>query len=161
MTIQSGQKVPKVTLRKMTAEGPEAVETDEFFAGRKVVVFGVPGAFTPTCSAKHVPSYVDNAAALKDKGVDEVACISVNDPFVMAAWEHSTGSSGSVTMLADGNGDFAKATGLDLDISALGLGTRSTRYALVVDDGTVTHVAIEESPAEMTNTSAESVLKAL
>ena len=144
MTIQVGDKVPDIALTTMTAEGPAPVTSAELFAGKKVVLFAVPGAFTPTCSAKHLPGFVGNADAIKAKGVDTVACISVNDPFVMGAWGNDQSVGSNVLMLADGSAAFNKAMGLDWDLSAKGLGLRSQRYAMIVDDGVVKHIAVED-----------------
>jgi glutaredoxin/glutathione-dependent peroxiredoxin len=156
MTISKGDKLPDVTLVKVTADGPEKVQSGSYFAGRKVALFAVPGAFTPTCSAKHLPGFVDKAADLKAKGVDEIACTSVNDAFVLGAWNKSGGSD-DITMLADGNGDFAAALGLDADFSGFGMGKRSQRYSLIVDDGVVTEVNVE-GPGEFKVSSAEHML---
>ena len=156
MAISKGDKLPDVKLVKATAEGPDAVQSADYFAGKKVALFAVPGAFTPTCSAKHLPGYVEKAAELKAKGVDEIACTAVNDAFVMGAWNQADGS-GDVTMLADGSGDFAKALGLDADFSAYGMGTRSNRYSMIVDDGVVTEINVE-GPGEFAVSSAEHML---
>ncbi|GJL89978.1 MAG: peroxiredoxin [Minwuia thermotolerans] len=158
MTIQVGDTVPEGMLMRMTAEGPAPITTDELFSGKKVVLFAVPGAFTPTCSAKHVPSYVSNAEALSAKGVDTVACLSVNDVFVMGAWGKDQGVGDKVMMLADGVGDYTAKLGLELDLSARGLGKRATRFAMVVDNGKVSHLAVEENPGEMSVSGAEAVL---
>ena len=140
-----GDKVPSATLRTMGPEGPKAVTTEEIFApGKKVVAFALPGAFTPTCSAKHVPGFVAEAAALKAKGVDTVACISVNDAFVMGAWGRDQHATGIVRMMADGNADFSKALGLDADFSKFGMGTRSQRYSMLVENGVVTQLNVEQ-----------------
>jgi len=147
MTISVGDRIPSMTLTKATAEGPQPVETDAFFAGRKVALFAVPGAFTPTCSARHLPGYVEKAAELKGKGVDEIACVSVNDAFVMGAWGSQAGAEGKVTMLADGNGAFAEAVGLDADFSKFGMGKRSQRWSAIVDDGVVKSLNVEEPGA--------------
>ncbi|MGQ0588165.1 MAG: peroxiredoxin [Sphingosinicella sp.] len=147
MTISVGDRIPSMTLTKATAEGPQPVETDEFFAGRKVALFAVPGAFTPTCSARHLPGYVEKAAELKGKGVDEIACVSVNDAFVMGAWGNQAGAEGKVTMLADGNGAFAEAVGLDADFSKFGMGKRSQRWSAIVEDGVVQSLNVEEPGA--------------
>ena len=156
--VKVGDKVPSVTIRKIGADGrPAATTTDEEFAGKKVVLFAVPGAFTPTCSAKHLPGFVNNAAALKAKGVDEIACISVNDAFVMGAWGKSASADGKVEMLADGNGEFAEAMGLVLDASGGGLGKRMQRFAMVVDNGKITHLNVEE-PGAFEVSSAEYVM---
>ena len=137
MTIQVGDRLPSATLTTMTAEGPKPLTTSELCEGKKVVLFAVPGAFTPTCSVQHLPGYVDNAQSLKDKGVDTVACVSVNDPFVMGAWGKDREVGEDLMMLSDGNGDFTAAIGLEMDGSGFGLGTRSQRYAMIIDDGVV------------------------
>jgi peroxiredoxin (alkyl hydroperoxide reductase subunit C) len=160
MTIQVGDKIPDITLTTMTAEGPAPVTSADLFGGKKVVLFAVPGAFTPTCSAKHLPGFVGNADAIKAKGVDTVACLSVNDPFVMGAWGKDQNVGSNVMMLADGAAAFNTAMGLDWDLSSKGLGVRSQRYVMVVDDGTVTHLAVEEAGA-FDVSSAESVLSVL
>ena len=159
MTIQVGDRVPSTTFVKPTENGPEQVGSDEFFAGRKVALFSVPGAFTPTCSARHLPGYVDKAAELKAKGVDEIACTAVNDAFVMGAWGQSA-NAGDVTMLADGNGEFAKAVGLEMDGSKFGLGTRGQRYSMVINDGVVEQLNVE-APGEFKVSSAEHLLENL
>ena len=159
MTIKVGEKIPSVTLNLMTEDGPGAVTTDEFFGGKKVAIFGVPGAFTPTCSAKHLPGFVTNADALKEKGIDAIACVSVNDPFVMGAWGKDQGVGDKVTMLADGSANFTKAAGLELDLTDKGLGVRCQRFAMVVDDGTVASMPIDEGTFE--KTSAETMLSEL
>ena len=156
MTISIGDKLPSVNLVKVTGDGPDKVSTDEFFAGRTVALFAVPGAFTPTCSAKHLPGFVEKHDALKAKGVDEIACVSVNDAFVMDAWSRSAYADG-VTMLADGNGDFAQAVGLGMDGSAFGLGKRSQRYSMLVEDGVVKQLNVE-APGEFKVSSAEHLL---
>ena len=160
MTIKVGDTIPSVTLHTMTKDGPKPISSDDIFKGKKVVVFGLPGAFTPTCSAKHLPGFVKKAASLKKKGVDEVVCVSVNDPFVMGAWgkEQKTGS--KVAMVADGDGNFAKATGLELDLTGRGLGKRSQRFAMIVDKGTVKSIDIDP-PGTFEKTSAEAILKKL
>ncbi len=160
MTIKVGDSIPAAKLRHMTAEGPKEITTDEIFKGKKVVLFAVPGAFTPTCSAKHLPGFVQNAAAIKAKGVDTIACIAVNDAFVMGAWGKAQSTDGKVEMLADGNGTFTKELGLEMDGSGFGLGTRSKRYAMVVQDGKVIALNVEP-PGAFEISSAESVLKAL
>ena len=159
MTIQVGDKIPDVALSIATAEGPQPTTSGEYFAGKKVALFAVPGAFTPTCSARHLPSYVEKAGDLKGKGVDEIACISVNDPFVMSAWGKSDGSS-DITMLAVGNGEFADAVGLAFDGSKFGMGKRSQRYSMVVNDGVVEQVNVE-APGEYKASSAETMLEQL
>ena len=157
MTIQVGDRIPEATLTKATADGPQPVGTGEFFAGRKVALFAVPGAFTPTCSARHLPGYVEKADELKGKGVDEVAAVSVNDVFVMGAWGKAGGADGKVTMLADGNGDFVEALGLSADFSKFGMGKRSQRWSAIVDDGVVTELNVEE-PGAFSVSSAEYML---
>ena len=159
MTVSVGDKIPSVKIKTMTADGMSEIDTAEFFAGKKVVMFAVPGAFTPTCSAKHLPGFVDNASDLKGKGVDEIACISVNDAFVMDAWGKSQNASG-IAMLADGNGDFTKAMGLEMDGSGFGLGTRSQRYALVAENGTITTLNVEQ-PGAFDVSRAEAIVAAL
>ena len=142
MTIAVGDTIPDVKLMKAGAEGPEPVQSTEYFKGRKVALFSVPGAFTPTCSAKHLPSFVEKAGELKSKGIDEIACTAVNDAFVMGAWSKAAGSD-EITMLADGNGDFAKALGLVMDGSGFGMGGRGQRFSMIVDDGTVEKLNVE------------------
>ncbi len=160
MALNPGDKIPSVKLKHMTAEGPKDITTDELFAGKKVVVFGVPGAFTPTCSAKHLPGFLNHYDELKAKGIDTVACVSVNDAFVMDAWGKAQSAGDKVMMLADGNADFAKATGLDADFAPYGMGTRSKRFALVADNGVVKQLFVE-APGAFEVSSAEAVLKAL
>ncbi|MEO9131676.1 MAG: peroxiredoxin [Sphingomonas sp.] len=160
MTISVGDRLPSTTLVKATANGPEQVSSDEYFKGRKVALFSVPGAFTPTCSAKHLPGYVDKADELKAKGVDEIACTAVNDAFVMGAWARSADASDTVTMLADGNGSFAEAVGLTMDGSKFGLGQRGQRYSMVVNDGVVEQLNVE-APGEFNVSSAEHMLNEL
>ena len=156
MRISEGDKLPQVKVSKAGESGPEPVDTREFFAGRKVALFAVPGAFTPTCSAKHLPGFVEKADELKAKGVDEIVCISVNDPFVMGAWKKADGGE-EVTMLADGNGDFAEAVGLTMDGSNFGMGKRSQRYSMLVDDGEVRKLNVEQ-PGDFSVSSAEHML---
>ena len=156
MKISEGDKIPEVKLSKATESGPEPVDTREFFAGRKVALFAVPGAFTPTCSAKHLPGFAEKAEELKAKGIDEIACISVNDAFVMGAWKKADGSD-DITMLADGNGDFAEAIGLTMDGSGFGMGKRSQRYSMIVDDGKVRKLNVEK-PGDFSVSSAEHML---
>lgn len=157
MSIQVGEKLPDIGLQHKTADGIDTLDNAALFAGKKVVLFAVPGAFTPTCSAKHVPSFVQHAAELKAKGVDTIACVSVNDPFVMEAWGKDQGAGDGVLMLADGSAKFAQAIGLELDLVERGLGMRSQRYAMVVEDGTVTKLFVEE-PGAYEVSSAEHVL---
>ena len=160
MTISVGDKVPSADLNIMTDDGPGGISTDDIFAGKKVAVFGLPGAFTRTCSARHLPGYVDNANALKAKGIDSIVCISVNDAFVMGAWGKAQDVGDSVMMVADGSAKFVTAAGLDFDMSAKGFGVRSQRFSMVVDDGTVTSLQID-APGTFENTSAEVMLGAL
>ncbi len=160
MTIAVGDRIPSAKLMQVTSEGPREVSTEEFFAGKTVVLFAVPGAFTPTCSAKHLPGFLEHAAAFKAKGVDLIACLAVNDVFVMEAWAKSQNAGDTVTFLADGSGLFTKALGLELDLTARGLGIRSQRYAMVVKDGVVTHLAVE-APGGFEVSKAEAVLAVL
>jgi len=146
MAIKVGEKIPSVNMRYLGADGMKEISTDELFGGKKVVIFGLPGAFTPTCSAKHVPGYVQHADEIKAKGVDTIACVSVNDAFVMKAWSEDQKAGDKVMMLADGNADFTKAVGLELDARGFGMGLRSQRYAMIVDDGVVKEIAVEEGP---------------
>ncbi|KPF55424.1 MULTISPECIES: peroxiredoxin [Novosphingobium] len=159
MTITVGETLPDVKLVKATKDGPEAVQSAEYFKGKRVALFSVPGAFTPTCSARHLPGYVDKAAELKAKGIDEIACTAVNDPFVMKAWGEASGSP-EVTMLADGNGDFAKALGLTMDGTGFGLGLRGQRFAAVINDGVVEQLHVE-APGDFKVSAAEYVLEKL
>lgn len=161
MSISVGDKLPDATLRRITADGPQEVSASEFFAGRKVVVLAVPGAFTPTCNNDHLPTYVEHADAIKAKGVDEIACIAVNDMFVMDAWSKATGAEGRVTLLSDGNGEFTSAVGMTLDGSGFGLGNRSLRYSMLVDDGEVKAIHVEEDPGVCTVTGGATILKDL
>ncbi len=155
--IKTGDRIPSATLMTMTADGPQPVETDAFFKGRTVALFAVPGAFTPTCSAKHMPGFIENADAIKAKGVDEIACLSVNDVFVMGAWAKSQNAEGKVTVLADGNGDFAEALGLTMDGARFGMGKRAQRFSLLVRDGVVDAVNVEE-PGQFKVSSAEHLM---
>ena len=159
MTIKAGDRLPDVPLSVATADGPKPTTSGEFFRGKRVALFAVPGAFTPTCSARHLPSYVEKAGELKGKGVDEIACISVNDPFVMSAWGKHDGSE-DITMLADGNGAFAEAVGLSFDGSQFGMGKRSQRYSMIVNDGVVEQLNVEQ-PGEYRASSAEYMLDQL
>lgn len=156
MTISVGDRIPDVTLVKATENGPEKVQSGDYFKGKKVALFSVPGAFTPTCSARHLPGYVDKAQDLKAKGVDEIACTAVNDAFVMGAWNQNAGS-GDITMLADGNGEFAEAVGLTMDGSGFGLGKRGQRYSMIVEDGVVKELNVEQ-PGDFSVSSAEHML---
>jgi peroxiredoxin len=157
MAIKTGERMPSGTLKRMTADGPQDVTTDELFKGKTVVLFSVPGAFTPTCDAKHLPGFVEHAAALKAKGIDTVACMAVNDVFVMNAWGKASNVGPHVLMLADGNGDYAKALGLELDARGFGMGLRGQRFALVVRDGVAQKVFVE-APREFKVSTAEHVL---
>ena len=144
MTIKVGDKLPEAVFMEMTENGPEPRKTDDIFAGKTVALFAVPGAFTPTCSVKHLPGFVEKAEALHDKGVDDIVCTSVNDVFVMNAWGEHSHANGKVRMLADGNGKFAKACGLDMDASGFGMGDRSQRYSMLVKDGVVEKLNVED-----------------
>ena len=160
MTIGVGDKIPAATLYQMTGEGPAAISTDDIFNGKKVAIFGVPGAFTPTCSAKHLPGFVAKADELKAKGIDQIVCMSVNDAFVMGAWAKDQGADDKVLLVGDGSAEFTKAAGLELDLTARGLGVRCQRFAMVVDNGTVKSIEIDAAGA-FEKTSAESVLSSL
>ncbi|HEX3916747.1 MAG TPA: peroxiredoxin [Caulobacteraceae bacterium] len=160
MTIKVGDTVPTATFTTFGADGPGPITTDTLFKGKTVALFAVPGAFTPTCSAKHLPSFKQHAADLKAKGVDQIACVSVNDVFVMKAWGESQGVGGDILMLADGNGDFTRAIGLELDGSRFGMGPRSQRYAMVVKDGVVSELNVETG-GEYRVSSAEYMLEQL
>ena len=156
MTIAKGDKLPDVTLVKATADGPQKVQSGEYFRGKRVALFSVPGAFTPTCSAKHLPGFVDKASELKGKGVDEIVGTAVNDAFVLQAWNQANGSP-DITMLADGNGDFAEALGLTMDGSGFGMGKRAQRYSMIVNDGVVEEINVEQ-PGDFKVSSAEHML---
>lgn len=160
MTISAGQKMPSGVFGVMTDAGPGAISTDELFSGKKVVLVSVPGAFTPTCSMNHLPGFVDQAEALHSKGVDTIACMAVNDVFVMDAWGKDRGVGDNVMMLADGNGEYARALGLEMDGTGFGMGMRGQRFALIVDDGVATHVAVE-APGQFEVSKAEAILDAL
>ena len=159
MTIQVGDKVPSVNFKHMTKDGPADISSDEVFAGKKVVFFAVPGAFTPGCSMTHLPGFVVNADAIKAKGADTIACMAVNDAFVMGAWGENQNAE-EILMLADGNGEFTSALGLELDASGFGMGKRAQRFGMIVDDGTVTYLGIE-APGEIKVSSAEAMLEQL
>jgi glutaredoxin/glutathione-dependent peroxiredoxin len=161
MTIAVGDRVPDATFRVMTEGGPAPKTSQEVFGGRKVVLFAVPGAFTPTCDRNHLPGYLTHYDAIMAKGVDAIAVTGVNDVFVMNAWAKSTGGLGKIEFLADGNGDFAKAVGLSLDGTGFGLGIRSQRYSMVIDDGVVTALNVEDAPSKADVSGAEAVLKDL
>jgi peroxiredoxin len=160
MSIKVGDKLPKATLVKATPDGPQPLDSEDFFSGRRVALFSVPGAFTPTCSARHLPGFVDKADEMRAKGVDEVACVAVNDAFVMQAWGESAGAAGKVTMLADGNGDFARSLGLTMDGSKFGLGERGSRWSAIVDDGIVEQLNVEE-PGAFNVSSADYMMERL
>ena len=160
MTIAVGDTMPAGSFGVMTDSGPGSMTTDELFAGKKVVLVSVPGAFTPTCSMNHLPGFVDNADALHAKGIDTIACMAVNDVFVMGAWGKDRGVGDKVALLADGNGDYTRSLGLELDATGFGMGMRGQRFAIVVDDGVATHVAVE-APAEFEVSKAEAILEVL
>lgn len=160
MTITAGEKMPSGTLAVMMKSGPGAISTDELYSGKKVVLVSVPGAFTPTCSINHLPGFVDQAEALRGKGVDTIACMAVNDVFVMDAWGKDRSVGNDVLMLADGNGEYTAALGLELDASGFGMGQRGQRFAIVVDDGVATHVAVE-APGQFEVSKVDAILEAL
>ncbi len=159
-TIRVGDTLPSMKLMTATPEGPKEVPSEDLFGGKKVVLFAVPGAFTPTCSAKHLPGFVQHAGEFISKGVDTIACLAVNDVFVMAAWAKEQGITTEITMIADGSGQFTKALGLELDLVGRGLGIRSQRFALIAEDGKVTHLAVEQ-PGDFDVSRAEAVLAAV
>ncbi len=161
MTIKIGDKIPKSSFTIMTPEGAKVCGSDEIFNGRKVVLFGVPGAFTPVCDKNHLPGFLGKAETFKARGIDEIAVTSVNDVFVMDAWAKSTGAAGKIAFLADGNGDFARALGLSVDLTSRGLGIRSQRYAMIVDDGAVRKLNVEDVPGKAEISSAEALLAEL
>lgn len=161
MTIKVGDKIPDAVLMKLTDKGPAPIKTADFFKGRKIAVFALPGAFTPTCSNQHLPGFIQKADAFKSKGVDEIVCLSVNDAFVMGAWGKQQGADDKVTMLGDGNGEFTKKLGLDFDGSGFGMGTRSLRYSMLVEDGVVKSLNQEPNPGEAKVSSAENLLAQL
>ncbi|MDT6940310.1 peroxiredoxin [Brucella pseudogrignonensis] len=161
MTIKVGDKLPAATFKVKTADGVKEVTTDEVFAGKKVVLFAVPGAFTPTCNLNHLPGYLDNRDTILSKGVDEIVVVSVNDPFVMGAWAQSTGGEGKITFLADGSAIFTKEIGLELDATAGGLGIRSKRYSAIVEDGVVKTLNIEEQAGQAVTSGAATLLEQL
>jgi len=160
MTISAGQKMPSGVFGVMTDAGPGAISTDDLFAGKKVVLVSVPGAFTPTCSMNHLPGFLDHAAQLREKGVDTIACMAVNDVFVMDAWGKDRGVGDQVMMLADGNGEYARALGLEMDGTGFGMGMRGQRFAVIVDDGVATHVGVEQ-PGQFEVSKAEAILDVL
>ena len=161
MAIKVGDRLPNATFTVMTADGPKPQTTDDIFKGKKVVLFAVPGAFTPTCHKNHLPGFINNASAIKAKGVDTIAVTGVNDVFVMDAWKKNTAAEGKIEFLADGSAAFAKAIGLDMDMSAGGMGVRSKRYAMVVDDGVVKTLNVEDAPGKAEISGAENLLKGL
>ncbi|WP_029004224.1 peroxiredoxin [Azorhizobium doebereinerae] len=158
MPIQVGDSLPNVTFRVSTADGPVPKTTEEIFKGKRVVLFAVPGAFTPTCHKNHLPGFVARAAEIKAKGIDTIAVVSVNDPFVMGAWEHASGADGKILFLSDGNGEFAQALDLAFDGSAVGLGLRSKRYSMVVENGVVKVLNVEDVPSKADASSAQTLL---
>jgi peroxiredoxin len=160
MTIKVGDKLPQSDFLMMTADGTQKVSTDTIFAGRKVVLFAVPGAFTPTCSMNHLPGFVQKAGAIKAKGVDSIACVAVNDVHVMNAWGKHSGADGKIMMLADGNGDFAQRLGLEFDLTQAGMGKRSKRYSMIVDNGVVKALNVEDKPG-VNVSGADTVLEQL
>lgn len=160
MTIKTGDRVPSITLMQMKCGAPQPVKTDDLFRGKKIALFALPGAFTPTCSAKHLPGYLQHADDLRSKGVDAIACVSVNDAFVMGAWGESQNAGDRVMMLADGNGDFTRALGLEMDATKYGMGMRSQRFSMLIDDGVVKTLNVEE-PGAFSVSSAEHMLQQL
>lgn len=160
MSIQTGDRLPNVKLMKAGADGPQPIDSESYFAGRKVALFSVPGPFTPTCSARHLPGFIDKADQFKAKGVDEIACTAVSDAFVMQAWAEQSGAADTVTMLADGNGEFAQALGLAMDSSAYGMGQRGQRFSMLVDDGVIRQLNVEE-PGAFNVSSADYLLERL
>lgn len=161
MAIQVGERLPNVTLRQLTAQGIKEVSIADLTQGKRVVLFAIPGAFTPTCSERHLPGFLESAEALRAKGVDTIACIAVNDPFVLNAWDKANNVSGRVEILSDGNGEFTRAIGLEFDGSSRGLGIRSQRYAMVVDDGVLKTLLVEDVPSQAEISSAKAILAAL
>ena len=161
MTIAKGDKLPEATFRVMGQEGIDALTTDQVFGGKKVVLFAVPGAFTPTCHLTHLPGFIESADKFKELGIDRIACVAVNDPFVLGAWSQVSGGKDKVLFLSDGNAEFTKKIGMDFDGSGIGLGTRSKRYAMIVDDGVVEVLQTEESPGVAEVSTAEAILSEL
>lgn len=159
--IAEGEKLPEATLKLVTEDGSRDVTTAEFFGGRKVVLFGVPGAFTPTCSNNHLPGFIDNYDAILARGVDQIAVVSVNDQWVMKAWARFSGGEGRIAFLADGNGTFVRAVGLDANMEAAGFGTRSKRFSMIVDDGIVTKINIEQARGQVIDSGAARILEQL
>ena len=160
MSIKIGDKIPSITFKHLGSDGMEDISTKDLFDGKKIVLFAVPGAFTPTCSAKHVPGFLEHATEIREKGVDNIVCLSVNDPFVMDAWGKDRGTGDDILMLGDGNGDFTRAIDLGLDGSGFGLGSRSQRYAMIVENGTVTALEVEDGPG-LSVSSAENIVNKL
>ena len=161
MAIKTGDKIPDATLMRMTEKGPQPITTKEIFDGKKVVLFAVPGAFTPTCSNQHLPGFVRQADAIKAKGVNTIACLAVNDAFVMGAWGKAQNVGDKILMLGDGNGEFTKKLGLELDASGFGMGLRAKRFAIIADRGVVKHLAVESNPGQAVESGAEAVLSRL
>ena len=161
MTIAKGDRLPEATFRVLGPEGITTLTTGDIFDGKKVALFAVPGAFTPTCHLKHIPGFIENADAFKKKGIDSVACVAVNDPFVLGAWADASGGKGRILFLSDGNAEFTKKIGMDFDGSGIGLGTRSKRYAMLVDDGVVKALNVEDSPGVAVESTAAKLLKNL
>ena len=160
MSIKIGDRIPSITFKHLGPDGMEDISTEDLFDGKKVILFAVPGAFTPTCSAKHVPGFLAHADQIREKGVDNIVCLSVNDPFVMDAWGKDRGTGNNILMLGDGNGDFTRAIDLSLDLSGNGLGSRSQRYAMIVENGTVTALEVEDGPG-LNLSSAENIVNKL
>lgn len=158
MTIKTGDKIPAIVLKRLGANGMEDLDIAAYLKGRKVVLFAVPGAFTPTCAQKHLPGYIQNAEQIKSQGVDEIICLAVNDPFVMKAWGESAGAEGKVTMMSDGNAALTRALGLEFDGSGAGLGTRSKRFVMTIDNGVVSDIQVEDKPGELNVTGAETCM---
>lgn len=161
MTVAVGQKLPEATFKTITADGPKEITSAEVFGGKKVVLFGVPGAFTPTCNNNHLPGYLDNREAILARGVDQIAVVAVNDVFVMGAWARATGGEGKILFLADGSGSFAKAAGLDIDLGGAGLGLRNKRFSMIVEDGVVTALNIEDAPGQAVASGAAALMEQL
>lgn len=158
MSVSKGDTLPSSTLRELTENGPEQVSTDDIFKGKRVVLFAVPGAFTPTCSINHLPTYLENRDTILSRGVDEIAVVAVNDPFVMGGWAKATGGEGKLRYLSDSDGAFTKALGMELDMSGAGLGLRSKRYSMLVEDGKVKELNVEDNPGEATVSAAATIL---
>ncbi len=161
MTIAIGDTIPSVTIKHLGASGMEDLNIADYIKGKKVVIFAVPGAFTPSCTEQHLPGYIKHAKDIKDKGVDEIICIAMNDPFVMKHWGEAAGAKGNVTMIPDGNGEFTKAVGMDFDGSGFGLATRSKRYAMVVENGEVKSLKVEEKPSDVELSGAQACMAGL